>query len=127
MPDIGYVAGGPITVPTWSAPLDTPLPSRRFSAEVVEESLVASEVATESDALSEQEVAILQMFVEFKDHHNADDVVKRTSLSPHKADYFLDRLRNLHLIAHLNEYRNGKPVFFITHEGRKFLVEHGFL
>jgi hypothetical protein len=79
------------------------------------------------DSPSLQEIEILQMFVEFHDHHNADDVVKRFELRRHKADYHLERLSKLRLIAHHDEYRYGKPVYFITSEGRATLVHMGLL
>jgi hypothetical protein len=74
------------------------------------------------DGLSDQEVEILKMFVELRDQHTAEDVAKRFPMNRHKADYHLDQLATRRLIAHLSDYRNGRPVYFITREGKAALV-----
>lgn len=71
----------------------------------------------------ENEITILQMFVEFVGKHTSEDVAKRMSISKHKAEYHLDRLEDLDLIARcFDEYRNGHPVYRIGREGRDLLV-----
>ena len=117
VPAIGYVAGPPLS----SAE------SYEGRVTVVVSGAELEEIKRQDSIPCDEELAVLQIFAEFKDHHNADDVAKRFSISRHKAEYYLDRLREAHLIGHLDEYRNGKAVFFITHRGRDLLVKKGRL
>ena len=71
----------------------------------------------------ETELVILQMFVEFRGKHTVEDVAKRMRMNAHLAGYHLDHLCDKHLITHsYDEYRNARPVFIITREGRDLLV-----
>jgi DNA-binding MarR family transcriptional regulator len=114
VPPVGYVAGAV----SGGAPAKTP-------ARAKEQGLIEEERAIEPATLPADELAVLKMFVEFKDDHTAEDIANRFSLTKHKAEYVVDRLIDKRYLGETDRYRNARPILYLTRKGRDLLVEMG--
>ena len=77
---------------------------------------------------SDDEITILQMFVEFKGDHTSEDVEKRMSISRHMAVHYIDRLSDMGLIMRTGDrLRNAHPIYSISRKGRDLLIRRNLL